>query len=108
MQRTGHGASSPQSSGPKVATIAERVSRLLRRRGGGQRSSPRSPDVAWEQRLQTLEARMEHLEAAFEGLQDAVYRQAVLEHENIGDLRRRTEPEQMARDLSEDARRRGL
>jgi hypothetical protein len=53
-------------------------------------------------------ARVEHLEAELEGLQDAVYRQAVLEHENIGDLRRRTEPEQLARDLVQDARRRGL
>jgi len=64
--------------------------------------------VGWKQRLETLETRMEHLEAALEGLQDAVYRQAVLEHENIGELRRRTEPGQMARDLSEDARRRGV
>jgi hypothetical protein len=58
--------------------------------------------------VETLEARIEGLEASLEGLQDAVYRQAVLEQNNIGELRRRTEPEQMARDLSEDARRRGL
>jgi hypothetical protein len=58
--------------------------------------------------LETLEARMERLEAALEGLQDSVHRQAVLEHENIGELRKRTEPGQMARDLSQDARRRGL
>ncbi|HEV2752228.1 MAG TPA: hypothetical protein VGV36_00185 [Solirubrobacteraceae bacterium] len=58
--------------------------------------------------MTTLEARMEHLESALEGLQDAVYRQAVLEEQHIDQLRRRTEPEQMARDLSRDARRRGL
>jgi hypothetical protein len=51
---------------------------------------------------------MEHLETALEGLQDALYRQAVLEDKNIDELRRRTEPEQMARDLSQDARKRGL
>ena len=68
----------------------------------------RSADVAWEQRLDALEARIEHLEGELEGLQDAVYRHAVLEDENIGELRRRMEPEQMARDLSRDARRRGL
>jgi hypothetical protein len=51
---------------------------------------------------------MEHLERALEGLQDSVYRQAMLEDENVGELRRRTEPEQMARDLSQDARKRGL
>ena len=51
---------------------------------------------------------MEHLEAELEGLQDALYRQAVLEGEHVGELRRRTTPEQLARDLSQDARRRGL
>ena len=33
---------------------------------------------------------------------------ASLEAENIGELRRRTEPSRMARDLSENARRRGV
>jgi hypothetical protein len=51
---------------------------------------------------------MEHLEAELEGLQDAVYRQAVLDDERLGELRRRMAPEQLARDLSQDARRRGL
>lgn len=74
--------------------------------GGG--SAPRSPDVDHDQRLEAIEARMEHLEKAFEGLQDAVYRQAQLEEENIGELRRRMVPEQLARDLSQDARTRGL
>jgi hypothetical protein len=67
-----------------------------------------SPDAGWEHRLETLEARMEHLERQLEGLQDALYRRAMLEDENIGELRRRTEPERMARDLSRDARERGL
>jgi hypothetical protein len=72
------------------------------------RIGTRSPDVGSEQRLETLEARMERLEATFEALQDAIHRQAVLQDEHIGELRARTEPEQMARDLSQDARRRGL
>ena len=74
----------------------------------GDDRTPGAPDAGWEQRLETLEARMEHLERALEGLQDSVYRQAMLEDENVGELRRRTEPEQMARDLSQDARKRGL
>jgi len=61
-----------------------------------------------DQRLATLEARVEHLEEALEGLQDAVYRQAVLEEEKLGEVRRQIAPEQMARELSRDARRRGL
>jgi hypothetical protein len=58
--------------------------------------------------LETLEARIEHLETAHEGLQDAVHRRAILEDEHIGELHRRTEPNQIARELSRDARKRGL
>jgi hypothetical protein len=43
-----------------------------------------------------------------EGLQDAVYRRAVLEDESIDELRKRTQPGQIARDLSRNARTRGL
>jgi hypothetical protein len=84
------------------STIAGRVSRLWSRRSRGRL------ELDWEQRLEALEARIEHLESAHEGLQDAVHRRAVLEDENIEDLRRRSEPAQIARDLSENARRRGL
>jgi hypothetical protein len=58
--------------------------------------------------VETLETRVEHLEAELEGLQDAVHRRAVAEDDQIDELRRRTAPAQVARDLSEDARRRGL
>jgi hypothetical protein len=89
----------------RQSTIAGRVSRLWSRLSGGRRSGP---GLGWEQRLETLEARIEHLESAHEGLQDAVYRRAVLEDESMEELRRRSEPGQMARDLSENARRHGL
>ena len=69
---------------------------------------PAEARVGWDPRITVLEARLEHLESTLEGLQDAVYRQAMLEDENIGELRRRTEPDQMARDLDENARRRRL
>jgi hypothetical protein len=105
-QRKEERARSTPSAEPKLAAITAGVSRLWRRRSGA-RSSSRL-DAGWEQRLETLAVRVEHLEAELEGLQDAVYRQAVLEQENIGDLRRRTEPERLARDLGQDARRRGL
>jgi uncharacterized coiled-coil protein SlyX len=74
--------------------------------GGDQR--PGSPDAGWEHRLETLEARMEHLTRQLEGLQDALYRQSGLADENIAELRRRIEPKRMARDLDQDARKRGL
>jgi hypothetical protein len=56
----------------------------------------------------SLEARVAHLESALEGLQDAVHRRALQDDEQMEEIRRRTEPGQMARDISEDARRRGL
>jgi uncharacterized coiled-coil protein SlyX len=61
-----------------------------------------------EQRVEALEARIRHLETALEGLQDAVYRQAQLGEERLDELRRRMEPGQMAIDLAQDARKRGL
>ena len=68
----------------------------------------RSADVVWAQRLVAVDARSEHREGAVVGVPVAVSSHALLEDENIGELRRRMEPEQMARDLSRDARRRGL
>ena len=105
-QPKGQRARSPQSTEPTMVTITERVRQLWR--SGEQRSSRPAPDVDWQNRLETLEARTEHLEAVLEGLQDAVHRRAVLEDESIGELRKRTEPEQLARDLSRNARTRGL
>jgi hypothetical protein len=64
--------------------------------------------AGWEHRVEMLEARIEHLEAALEGLQDAVYRQAQHNEEKHGELRARMEPERMAKDLAQDALRRGL
>ena len=106
----GHTAPSARPVEPKSATITERLSRAWqRRRDGGRRpSSPPASDVAWEHRVEQFETRVEHLEAELQGLQDAVARRAVREDEHLEELRMRTAPEQLARDLSHDARRRGL
>ena len=61
---------------------------------------PRSPDMGLRLRLELLEARVEHLDAALELLQNRVYREAVAQDESIGELRSRTELERMGRDLS--------
>ena len=71
-------------------------------------SAQAQPGVDWEIRITKLEARVEHLDAELEGLQDAVHRQSVLEHRQIAELSRRTEPHEMARALGEDARRHGV
>jgi hypothetical protein len=49
-----------------------------------------------------------HLEAMIEGLQDAVHRDSRRTHEELDDLRRRTEPSEISRALSRDQRERGL
>ena len=100
--------SSRRSSEPTATTITQRLRPLWRKALGGWSSSSSSSDVGFEHRVKALEARVEHLEAELEGLQDSVHRRAVLEDEHIDELRRRTAPEQIARDLSQDARRRGL
>jgi hypothetical protein len=92
----------------EVGKLVERLGELRRRR------VPQPPSDSWsaaafdQERIAILEERIAHLEAALEGLQDAVDRQAVMQDERIAELRRRTEPEEIARALSEDARRRGL
>ena len=104
-QSTRERAPSTQPAESDAGAIRAAVTRIWQRRRGARSGSP---DSGWQQSLEALSARVEHLEAELEGLQDAVYRQAVLEQENIGDLRRRTAPEQLARDLGENARKRGL
>jgi hypothetical protein len=61
-----------------------------------------------DSRIEELERRVNQLEAQLEGLQDAVHRDAVRRDEREARLERRTEPQQMARSLSRDARSRGL
>jgi uncharacterized coiled-coil protein SlyX len=65
-------------------------------------------DAVVERRLEALDTRMDHLEAALEGLQDAMYRQAVRGDAERAELHDRTDPERIARELSADARKRGL
>jgi sirohydrochlorin ferrochelatase len=65
-------------------------------------------DRRLERRLEGAEQRLADLEAQVEGLQDALYRQARRGDETHEELLRRTEPERIARELSDDARRRGL
>jgi uncharacterized coiled-coil protein SlyX len=76
------------------------LDRLLRRQ--------RSPDGSSERRMELLERRVSHLEELVEGLQDAVHRESVRRDEEAARLQRRTEPREMARALSDDARKRGL
>jgi hypothetical protein len=55
-----------------------------------------------------LHRRVDRLEAQLEALQDAMHRDAVRRDEQQALLERRTEPAEIARALSDDARTRGL
>jgi len=51
---------------------------------------------------------VDRLEAQLEALQDAVHRDAIRRDEQQARLERKTEPDELARALSSDARRRGV
>jgi hypothetical protein len=69
------------------------------KRGAGESS----PD-----RVQALEARVEHLEALLQGLQDSVHRESSRQARRLSELEARTQPGALGKALSEDARARGL
>jgi hypothetical protein len=79
------------------------MTRRLRDLARAWRPSPRP-----SQHERDLTARVERLESVIEGLQDAIYRQARQHDRDITELRKRIDPAELARALSEDARRRGL
>ena len=97
-----------QPTRAQVAAFADRMAGAWRARHPEPEPARGPLDAEVERRLQALDARMEHLEAALEGLQDALYRQAPRGHATRAYLRRRTDPDRTARELSADARRRGL
>lgn len=72
------------------------------------RGGPEAPREEQPSSQRRLEERLEHLEAALEGLQDAVHRESVRQNERITALEQKTRPEAMAEALSTDARERGL
>jgi hypothetical protein len=106
-QRAGPASAQPTVGHPHEDRLAERVSRMMHGGIGAAAIEASSPDVGWE-RLERVEARIKHLETALEGLQDARYRHEALDEENISELHRGIDPEQIARDLNQDAPRRGL
>jgi uncharacterized coiled-coil protein SlyX len=72
------------------------------------RSWRRSLDQRAAGRIEMLERRMAHLEGVVEALEDAVHREWMRHDDRTAQLERRTQPREIARALSEDARRRGI
>jgi hypothetical protein len=72
------------------------------------RRRPSPPEDLSRDGLAALEGRVADLEDLVEGLQDAVHRDSVRRDEQAARLERKTEPRELARALSDDARERGL
>jgi uncharacterized coiled-coil protein SlyX len=87
-------------------SLLRRVIQLRRRVPASPRVAGQPPAV--EARVEALEDRLAHLEAAIEGFQDSVHRQAVRQDRALRDLERRSQPDEIRRELDADARRRGL
>jgi uncharacterized coiled-coil protein SlyX len=92
----------------QVAAFADRMTGAWRARQPDAEPARPALDAELERRLSALDTRLDHLEAALEGLQDALYRESVRGDETRAELHERTEPDHIARELSADARRRGL
>jgi uncharacterized coiled-coil protein SlyX len=82
--------------------VLDRFSRILTGR------RPTQVPAGEDPRIEQLARRVAHLETMIEGLQDAVHREISRTNDQIDQLRRRTEPAELSRALSEDARHRGL
>jgi hypothetical protein len=80
------------------------------RRAGKTADESANPPAAEPQpdRIRALEARIEHLEALLQGLQDSVHRESHRHDKRIAELEARTQPAALGRALSDDARARGL
>jgi hypothetical protein len=86
---------------PASQSLARARRRLADLLGGG--------SLAEERRsLQLLQERVRHLETLVEGLQDSIHRDSVRHEQRMLDLERKTEPDALAKALSDDARRRGI
>jgi hypothetical protein len=72
---------------------------------------PRTPSAVGNldpARIESMEARLTHLERLVEGLQDSVHRESERAGKRIAELEARTQPEALVAALSQDARERGL
>jgi hypothetical protein len=73
-----------------------------------ERSEGTTADAPVETELETLKRRVDHLEAALEGLQDSVYRESSRHDAELQELHKQLVPGAMSQAIEEDARKRGL
>jgi hypothetical protein len=91
-----------------LGELKRRLSALRRRLAALLAGDDTRPPAGEEARLQRLERRVAHLESLVEGLQDGVHTASVRHEERMAELERKTEPDAIAKALSNDARRRGI
>jgi hypothetical protein len=87
------------------------IARIVQMRRGAPAPLPaRAGEVSGPEpaTLESLEARVAHLEGMVQGLQDSVHRESSRQGKRIAELEARLEPGALAIALSEDARQRGL
>ena len=92
---------------PRRRSVLDGLRALLR--PARKRRAVRFPaaTVQPDPRIDGIHDRIDRLEAMVEGLQDAFYRESVRQNERMDELQRRTEPGEVGRALSDDARGRG-
>jgi predicted nuclease with TOPRIM domain len=93
---------------PQHAGLLRRVSALMRPTMSDPEAEPEPEEAPPEADLEALQERIARLEVVVEGLQDALYRHSQKLDERVEELKAKIEPEALARELSADARRRGL
>jgi hypothetical protein len=88
--------------------IMARLGLKARRTGARDAPAAAPSETSPDERVEVLEARIAHLEATLEGLQDSVYRETTRLDERIEHVEQKTEPHVLSQALSADARRRGI
>jgi hypothetical protein len=86
------------------------IARIRQIRREAEAEHPReSPSVdPGQDPVRALESRAAHLEQLVEGLQASVHRESSRNAKGLAELETRTQPQALAKALSEDARARGL
>lgn len=87
--------------------LTARLRQMRRLAASRDRPTSKARDSQSE-RLQSLEARLAHLEQLVEGLQDSVHRESERHAKLIGELQAQLQPEAMRTALAKDARERGI
>jgi BMFP domain-containing protein YqiC len=88
--------------------LIARIRQVRRAPKAVDQTAPPTDAVSERAQLHALQARISHLEALVEGLQDSVHRESSRHAKRITELEARIQPGALGRALSDDARARGL